>query len=114
MTYVVCEPCIKCKFTDCVEVCPVEAFRDGGNFLTIDPDTCIDCDLCVPECPVEAIYPDSEVPDKWSEYTELNVRLSAVWPTISAKRDPLPTSEEFRDITDKRDQLDEEPGPGED
>ncbi len=112
MTYVVCEPCVQCRFTDCVEVCPVEAFRVGVNFLAIDPDTCIDCDLCVPECPVEAIYADSEVPEKWSEYTELNARLATEWPTISVQRDALDSAEEARSVEDKRAQLDEAPGEG--
>jgi ferredoxin len=105
MTYVVCEPCIKCKYTDCVAVCPVEAFREGENCLVIDPDTCIDCDLCVPECPVSAIYPDGDVPDKWSEYTELNERLATDWPEISAQQDPLDSAEEYSKIEEKRDQL---------
>ena len=112
MAYVVAEPCIKCKFTDCVTVCPVDAFREGANFLTIDPDTCIDCDLCVPECPVSAIFSETDLPEKWSDYTELNARLAAEWPVINEKRDPLPTSEEYRDKEGKRDELDESPGGG--
>ncbi len=72
MTYIVAEPCVKCKYTDCVTVCPVDAFREGANFLVIDPDVCIDCDLCVPECPVEAIFPEDEVPEEWLGYTKIN------------------------------------------
>lgn len=79
MTYVVAEPCINCKYTDCVAVCPVDAFREGPNFLVIHPDDCIDCDACVAECPVEAIFPDDEVPEKWEEYIEINERLAEAW-----------------------------------
>ena len=72
MTFVVTEACIKCKLTDCVEVCPVDCFHEGPNFLVIDPEECIDCGACVPECPVEAIFPDDEVPDQWTEFIEKN------------------------------------------
>ncbi len=109
MTYVVAEPCVKCKYTDCVAVCPVAAFRQGPNFLVIDPDVCIDCDLCVPECPVEAIFAEDDVPEKWSEYTELNARLAKQWPEITEKQDPLPTAEEFKGVASKRALLDENP-----
>ena len=110
MAYVVAEPCIKCKFTDCVAVCPVDAFREGANSLVIDPDTCIDCDLCVPECPVSAIYSESDLPEQWAEFAELNARLAAEWPEITEKKDPLPEAEEYRDKPGKRDLLDESPG----
>ena len=72
MTYVVTESCIKCKYTDCVEVCPVDCFHEGPNFLVIDPDECIDCTLCEPECPVEAIFSLDETPQKWSQFIEKN------------------------------------------
>ena len=107
MTYIVSEPCIKCKYTDCVTVCPVDAFREGANFLVIDPDVCIDCDLCVPECPVDAISSEDDLPEQWSEYLELNARLAAVWPEITQQKDPLPEAEEFKDVKDKRGLLDE-------
>ncbi len=110
MTYVVAEPCIKCKYTDCVGVCPVDAFREGANCLVIDPDTCIDCDLCVPECPVQAIFAEDDLPEKWTEYLELNVRLAEDWPEISSAKDALPEAEEFKDVVDKRQLLDESPG----
>ena len=110
MTYVVAEPCIKCKYTDCVEVCPVDAFREGANCLVIDPDVCIDCDLCVPECPVDAIFAEGDVPDQWVEYIELNTRLSVDWPEITQQRDPLAEADEFRDVESKRDMLDERAG----
>ena len=110
MTYIVCEPCIKCKYTDCVEVCPVDAFREGANCLVIDPELCIDCDLCVPECPVSAIFAEADVPEQWVEYVELNVRLSADWPEITQQKDPLPEADEFKDVQSKRDMLDESAG----
>ena len=90
MTYVVTEPCVKCRYTDCAVVCPVEAFRIDEEMLVIDPDTCIDCDACVPECPVEAIYPEDKVPEQWKHYTQLNADRSASGlPVISEKMDPL-------------------------
>ena len=108
MTYVVCEPCIKCKFTDCVDVCPVDCFAEGVNSLVINPDECIDCGACVPECPVEAIFEETEVPEKWSAYTELNARLAGEWPEISEKKDPLPDADEWKDVENKREHLSEE------
>ena len=72
MTYVVTEPCIKCKYTDCVDVCPVDCFREGPNFLVIDPDECIDCTLCVAECPVEAIFAEEDTPEEWKKYIQIN------------------------------------------
>ena len=72
MTYVVTESCIKCKYTDCVEICPVDCFYEGPEFLVIDPDECIDCGLCEPECPVEAIYADDELPNDQIEFIEIN------------------------------------------
>ena len=110
MTYVVAEPCIKCKYTDCVSVCPVDAFREGANYLVIDPDVCIDCDLCVPECPVDAIFSGDDLPEKWSEYLELNARLTADWPEITTQKDPPPDAEEFKKVEHKREMLDESPG----
>ena len=110
MTYIVAEPCIKCKYTDCVSVCPVNAFREGINCLVIDPDVCIDCDLCVPECPVDAIFSEADLPENWSEYLELNARLAPDWPEIAAQKDPLPDADEFKDVQNKRDMLDESAG----
>ena len=76
MTFVVAEPCIACKFTDCVDVCPVDCFHEGKNFLVIDPDECIDCGACEPECPTTAIFAEDDLPEKWSEYTALNAQLT--------------------------------------
>ena len=80
MTYVVTEDCIKCLHTDCVEVCPVDCFHIGPNFMVIDPDECIDCTLCEPECPVEAIFAEDELPEGMENYIELNEELSREWP----------------------------------
>ena len=109
MTYVVTEPCIRCKFTDCVAVCPVEAFKEGKNFLVIDPDICVDCDLCVPECPVEAIYSEDSVPEKWAHYKEINERYSQEWPTLAEQKGPLPDAEEWKGVEEKADQFDPSP-----
>lgn len=101
MTYVVTENCIKCKFTDCVEVCPVEAFREGPNFLVIDPEECIDCDLCVPECPANAIYMDDDLPEDQKQFLELNEKLSLEWPVISTQKEPLEDAEDWDGVPDK-------------
>ncbi len=95
MTFIVGENCIKCKFTDCVEVCPVDCFYEGPNFLVIHPDECIDCALCEPECPAEAIYSEDEVPAKEEVFIELNAELADVWPNITQKKDELPDAEEW-------------------
>ena len=110
MTFVVTEPCIKCKYTDCVGVCPVACFKEGANMLVIDPDECIDCGVCVDECPVTAIYPEEELPEKYESYTALNAKLSQEWPTIDEPKDPMETAEEFKDVESKLDQLDEKAG----
>ena len=110
MSHVVTEPCIKCKYTDCVAVCPVDCFHEGANSLVIDPDECIDCGACVDECPVHAIYPEEDVPAKWSDYVGLNKEYAGQWPVINAKQDPLPTAEEFKDVEDKKSHFDPNPG----
>ena len=108
MTYVVAEPCIKCKYTDCVDVCPVDCFYEGANFLVIHPDDCIDCGACVPECPTESIFSEDDLPEKWSEFTEINARLCADWPNITEKKDPLSDADEWKDVAEKREHLSEE------
>jgi ferredoxin len=105
MTYVVTEACINCKHTDCVEVCPVDAFHEGPNFLVIDPNVCIDCVACVAECPVEAIYADAEVPKRLRNFTALNAELSRDWPGISRKREPLPEAGHWATVQDKLGEL---------
>jgi ferredoxin len=112
MAYIVAEPCIKCKYTDCVDVCPVDCFFEGENFLVINPDECIDCGACVPECPTEAIFEETELPEKWSEYIEINAKLSANWPVITEKKDALPEADEWKDIEAKREHLSEAPFSG--
>ena len=102
MTYVVTENCINCKDTDCVEVCPVDAFHEGDNFLVINPEECINCTLCVSECPVDAIYPEEELPEDMLEYLALNEKLAKKWPILNQKKHPLPESEKWAKIKDKR------------
>ena len=106
MTYVVTEACIRCKHTDCVDVCPTDAFREGPNFLAIDPDECIDCTLCVPECPVEAIFAEDDVPVAQREFIALNAELSKVWPVIVEKKDALPDADDWAKVKAKRAELD--------
>lgn len=88
MTFVVGEDCIKCKHTDCVEVCPVDCFYEGPNFLVIHPDECIDCALCEPECPIDAIFSEDELPADQANFLQLNAELSEIWPNITEKKDP--------------------------
>lgn len=95
MTYVVTAACINCKYTDCVGVCPVDAFVEGENFLAIDPELCVDCHLCVPECPVDAIYPEEDVPPDQQHYTALNAELAKEWEPITEIIDPLPNADEW-------------------
>jgi ferredoxin len=87
MTFVVTENCIKCKYTDCVEVCPVDCFHEGPNFLVIDPEECIDCTLCEPECPAEAIFAEDDLPESQAEFKQLNAELTKLWPVITEKQD---------------------------
>jgi len=95
MTYVVTEQCIKCKYMDCVEVCPVDCFYEGENMLVIHPDECIDCGVCEPECPAEAIVPDTEPgAENW---LELNREYSEKWPNIATKGEPAPDADAFKD-----------------
>jgi ferredoxin len=90
MSHVVCEPCLDCRYTDCVVVCPVDCFHEGARMLYIDPEVCIDCALCVPECPVEAIFRDVDVPERWAAWIEINEREAPRSPVITERVDPLP------------------------
>lgn len=99
MTFVVTDICIKCKYTDCVEVCPVDCFYEGENMLVIHPDECIDCGVCEPECPIDAIIPDSE--PEAEKFLELNREYSEKWPVLTRQKKPLPEAEEFKDKKDK-------------
>ncbi|MGC9456861.1 MAG: ferredoxin FdxA [Halothiobacillaceae bacterium] len=105
MAFVVTENCIKCKYTDCVDVCPVDCFHEGPNFLVIDPDECIDCALCEPECPAQAIFAEDDLPDDQLEFVELNAELAGQWPVITASKEPLPDAAEWDGAPGKRDQL---------
>ncbi|GHB38082.1 ferredoxin [Pseudovibrio japonicus] len=111
MTYVVTDNCIKCKYTDCVEVCPVDCFYEGENMLVINPDECIDCGVCEPECPADAILPDTEPGlEKW---VELNAEYSEKWPNLTVKKDQLPEAAEFDGVAGKLDKyFSEKPGAG--
>ena len=105
MTFVVTESCIRCKYTDCVDVCPVDAFREGPNFLAIDPEDCIDCAVCVPECPVAAIYAEEDVPADQQDFTPLNAELSLTWKPITRSKPALPDAEVWSHVKDKRGEL---------
>lgn len=111
MTYVVKDNCIRCKYTDCVEVCPVDCFYEGENMLVIHPDECIDCGVCEPECPADAISPDTEPGlEKW---LEVNRQYAGIWPVITVKRDPLPEAEKYDGESDKFSKyFSPEPGEG--
>ena len=99
MTYVVTDACIRCKYMDCVEVCPVDCFYEGENMLVIHPDECIDCGVCEPECPAEAILPDTE--DGLEKWLELNTKYSAVWPNITSQKSPPEDADEHKGEKDK-------------
>lgn len=101
MTFVVGDNCIKCKYTDCVAVCPVDAFFEGENFLVIDPDICIDCALCVPECPAEAIFQDTHLPENQIPFLQLNAELSKVWPNIIELKSPPADADEWNGVDNK-------------
>lgn len=107
MTYLVTENCIKCKHTDCVSVCPVDCFYEGPNFLAINPDECIDCGVCVPACPIEAIVSDNNQDIDVVFWTDLNRQLSAKWPNILNKKDPLPDADQWNGKENKLNLLEE-------
>jgi|TARA_B100001093_G_scaffold386904_1_gene372881 ferredoxin len=102
MTYIVKDECIKCKLTDCVEVCPVDCFYEGENFLAINPDECIDCGVCEPECPLGAIVADTDenLKDK-EKWLLINKKFSAIWPNINKKKEPMPEHEKYREVKNK-------------
>ena len=109
MTFVVTDICIRCKYTDCVEVCPVDCFYEGENMLVIHPDECIDCGVCEPECPIEAIVPDTD--ERGESFLELNREYSTQWPNITRMKPALPEAEDYKD---KKNKLEEDfsPKPG--
>ncbi len=114
MPFVVTGKCIKCRYTDCVEVCPVSCFYEGENMLVINPDECIDCGVCEPECPIEAIKSDEELAPDEMHWAQLNARYSAIWPNLSQSKGPLPTAAEAADQSaeEKRPVFSEKPGTG--
>lgn len=101
MAFVVSDSCIKCKYTDCVEVCPVDCFHEGPNFLVIDPEECIDCTLCEPECPVQAIFAEDDLPKNQQNYTALNRELSKIWPVINEKKSAPADAAQWDKVADK-------------
>ncbi len=101
MTFVVLEDCIKCKYMDCVDVCPVDCFHEGPNFLVIDPEECIDCTLCEPECPIDAIVSEDDMPEGQEHFLELNEELSLNWPVITASKPAPDDAAEWEDVPDK-------------
>ena len=132
MAYIVADPCVKCKYTDCVAVCPVECFFEGKNFLAIQPDECIDCGACEPECPTTAIFEESALPDKWKAYIEINSVFSgaksiddadtegwpaeliegakgAEWPLITESKAALSDADDHANEEDKLSALDPAP-----
>lgn len=102
MTHLVTDSCINCKYTDCVTVCPVDCFYEGPNFLAINPDECIDCAVCIPECPVNAIISEDDLPpDERKKWLDINTELSSKWPGITKKKPQLPNADEWKNTPDK-------------
>ena len=101
MTHVVTQACIKCKFTDCVDVCPVDCFKEGPDMLIIDPDECIDCAVCIPECPVDAIYAEEDLADDQKQFIALNAELSKIWPVITDAKPHPADADDWKDVRDK-------------
>lgn len=108
MTFIVIDNCIRCKYTDCVQVCPVDCFHEGPNMLVIDPDECIDCNLCVPECPVDAIFSEDDLPQEKLSFLKLNAELAKQWPIITAKKEPPEDADSWVDTPEKLQYLERE------
>lgn len=107
MTFLVTESCIKCKYTDCVEVCPVDCFHEGPNMLVIDPEECIDCAMCETECPVEAIISEDDLEDDQKDFLEINEKLAAKWPVITSMKPAPDDAKEWEEVKDKRHLIEE-------
>ncbi|MEC7030630.1 MAG: ferredoxin FdxA [Pseudomonadota bacterium] len=107
MTYVVSDKCIKCKLTDCVDACPVDCFHEGPNMLVINPEECIDCNLCVSECPIDAIFEEDDLPEDQQHMIALNAEYSEKWPILDHKKDPLPDSDQWIDVPNKIEHFEE-------
>jgi ferredoxin len=106
MTHVVMESCIRCRYTDCVDVCPVDCFRIGPNFIVIDPDECIDCAVCIPECPVGAIVAEEDVPENQKQFIDLNAELAKKWPSITRMQEHFKDADDWKDEPNKMQYLD--------
>ena len=106
MAFIVTEACIRCKYTDCVSVCPVDCFHEGPNFMVIDPAVCIDCAVCVAECPVNAIYAEEDVPGDQQQFIKLNVELARKWPSITKSKAALSDADDWKDVKEKLQYLD--------
>ncbi|MAZ43606.1 MAG: ferredoxin [Legionellales bacterium] len=106
MAFVVTENCIRCKYTDCVEVCPVDCFHEGPNMLVINPEECIDCALCEPECPAEAIFSEDDLPDEFADFLQINAEKAQDWPVITEHKDN-PDAKEWDGVSDKRQYLED-------
>ena len=110
MTYIVNENCVKCKLTDCVEVCPVDCFYEGENMLVIDPDECSDCCICEPECSIEAIVPDNEYTQTGDiDWAEFNLKYSPTWPNITDQKDPMSDHKSWEGVEGKEEHVSTEP-----
>lgn len=105
MAFVVTDNCIQCKYTDCVDVCPVDCFYEGPNFLVINPDECIDCAMCEPECPANAIFDEQDLPEELQHFLALNAELAETWPNIDRSKEPLPDAAEWDGVPDKLNKL---------
>ncbi len=101
LTHVITENCIKCKYTSCVDVCPVDCFREGSNFLVIDPEECIDCGVCIPECPANAIFFEEDLPKNQLDFLNINSELSHVFKSITRSKSPMPESDKWNGIKNK-------------
>ena len=112
MTHVVAEPCVNCKYTECVAVCPVDCFYEGANTLIIHPEECIVCGACVPVCPTTAVFSEDDLPEKWSEYLELAEKYQDEWPNISEQKDGMPGADDWAKVEEKRDKFDPKPFEG--
>lgn len=112
MTFIVTDKCIKCKYTDCVEVCPVDCFYEGENMLVINPDECIDCGVCEPECPIEAIKSDEEIEAGEEKWLDINTKFSALWPVITQTKEPPADADDWAEKEGKEEYFSEKPGTG--
>ncbi len=108
MTFVVTDKCIRCKYTDCVEVCPVDCFHEGPNFLVIDPEECIDCNLCVPECPIEAIFAEDDLPEDQQNFIQINAELSQQWPVLTTMKPAPADADDWKEVKGKLKYLERE------